>query len=168
MKKRKILSVLLVALMLLTQLGMLGTGVFAAEGAPSGYDFDIVLINGAKVGTDDLEEAFEILYAFKGGKLTLNADAELDGDYAGLYYDTVIDLNGHTIDGLYGGVNEEIEVIITDSSADKGGKLGDGILLLALAESGIDHSGIQHLTCAVGTLRNVQSTVDTEHTGRAF
>ena len=118
MKKRKILSVLIVAIMLFTQLGVLGTGVFAAEGEPSGYDFDIVLITGAKVGTDDLKEAFEMLYYFGGGKLTLNADAELDGDYLGLYDDTVIDLNGHTVSGLYCGVNEGAEVVITDSSAD--------------------------------------------------
>ena len=47
MNKRRFLSVLIVVIMMFTQIASLGVASYAEQGVPSGYDFDIVLINDA-------------------------------------------------------------------------------------------------------------------------
>lgn len=126
MKIRKILSTLLVAIMLVTQLGTLGTVSFATHNEADSHALTVTLITGAQIGTDDLEDATEMLSTFRGGTIRLNEDVVYEELIRfDLYSDVefVIDLNGHLLSGVDVYVSEKASFSVVDTSEGKTGKL---------------------------------------------
>lgn len=126
MKLRKILSVLLVAVMLITSLGVFSIGSHAAKDSLDDYAVVVTLKTGVQVGYDDIDEAFEVVGGFGGSKIKLNKDVRSSQPF---YIDCELelDLNGHTITGV--SLNLDCpEFTVIDSSADGGGQLVDAYL----------------------------------------